>query len=325
MPGVCHEMCVSNQGCCQMKAVYATGIDANDPLSVLKVGECDAPTAPDGWVRVNVRAASLNHHDIWTLRGVGVRPEHIGVPLGTDAAGVTDDGNEETLAADLHLLSEAGVSGTHADYVVVPKRNLIPKPANLSWEQASCLPTAYLTAYRMLFSRAGLREGDHVLVQGAGGGVATAAIVLAHAAGIEVSVTSRSEQKRARALELGATTAIETGSRLARRADAVIETVGAATWDHSLKSLRPGGSIVVSGATSGGDPSAQLARVFWRGLSILGSTMGTRDELVALVDFLVRTGATPVIDTVFPVSDARSAYQRVADGQTFGKVVLTLS
>jgi len=323
-----------------MKAVYATGIDANDPLSVLKVGECDAPTAPDGWVRVNVRAASLNHHDIWTLRGVGVRPEHIGVPLGTDAAGVTDDGNEvivhavlgtftdsddETLAADLHLLSEAGVSGTHAEYVVVPKRNLIPKPANLSWEQASCLPTAYLTAYRMLFSRAGLREGDHVLVQGAGGGVATAAIVLAHAAGIEVSVTSRSEQKRARALELGATTAIETGGRLARRADAVIETVGAATWDHSLKSLRPGGSIVVSGATSGGDPSAQLARVFWRGLSILGSTMGTRDELVALVDFLVRTGATPVIDTVFPVSDALSAYQRVADGQTFGKVVLTLS
>lgn len=320
-----------------MQAVYATGIDSEAPLGVLAIGECPEPHVPVGWTRVHVRAASLNHHDLWTLRGVGVRPEHVGTPLGTDAAGVTDDGREviihavlgtagpgedETLAPDLHLLSEAGVSGTHAELVAAPERNLIPKPAELSWAEAACLPTAYLTAYRMLFSRARLRPGDHVLIQGAGGGVATAAIVLAHAAGIEVSVTSRSERKRQAALELGADAAIEVGARVSRRADAVIETVGAATWDHSLKSLRPGGTVVVSGATSGGDPSAQLARLFWRGLGVLGSTMGTRQEFAALVNMLQTTGARPLIDSVHPLAGAAAAYGQMAGGETFGKLVL---
>jgi NADPH:quinone reductase-like Zn-dependent oxidoreductase len=320
-----------------MQAVYATGIDTHDPLRVLEVGERPEPAVPEGWARVHVRAASLNHHDLWTLRGVGVRDEHVGTPLGTDAAGVTDDGREvivhavlgsagpgddETLAADLHLLSEAGVSGTHAEVVVVPSRNLVSKPAALSWVEAACLPTAYLTAYRMLFTRARLRPGQHVLVQGAGGGVATAAIVLGHAAGLEVSVTSRSERKREHARELGADTVIEVGGRLSGRADAVIETVGAATWDHSLKSLRPGGVIVVSGATSGGDPPAQLARVFWRGLSILGSTMGTRQELDAVVRMLMQTGARPVVDSSFVLGRAADAYARLASGDAFGKVVL---
>lgn len=323
-----------------MQAVYATGIDPADPLSVLGVGARPDPDIPDGWTRVHVRAASLNHHDLWTLRGVGVRPEHVGTPLGTDAAGVTDDGREvivhavlgsagagedETLAADLHLLSEGGVSGTHAQITAVPPRNLVPKPPELSWEEAACLPTAYLTAYRMLFTRAGVRPGDHVLIQGAGGGVATAAVVLAHAAGIEVTVTSRSEDKRAKAAALGADHVIETGGRLRSRADAVIETVGAATWDHSLKSLRPGGIIVVSGATSGGDPPAQLARVFWRGLSVLGSTMGTRQELEALVRMLVCTGARPVIDSTYPLASADEAYARLEHGDSFGKVVVVPS
>ncbi len=323
-----------------MQAVYATGIDTAEPLGVLEVGERPEPTVPHGWTRVHVRAASLNHHDLWTLRGVGVREEHIGTPLGTDAAGVTDDGREviihavlgsagpgedETLAADLHLLSEAGVGGTHAEVVVVPSRNLIPKPPELSWAEASCLPTAYLTAYRMLFTRAQLRPGDHVLVQGAGGGVATAAIILARAAGLEVSVTSRSETKRAQAHALGANTVLEVGGRLPGRADAVIETVGAATWDHSLKSVRPGGVIVVCGATSGGDPPAQLARLFWRGLSILGSTMGTRQELEALVRMLLQTGARPAVDSEFALHSAHAAYTRLASGEAFGKVVLQVS
>jgi NADPH:quinone reductase-like Zn-dependent oxidoreductase len=322
-----------------MQAAFATGIDADAPLDVLEVGERPAPGVPAGWTRVHVRAASLNHHDLWTLRGVGVRDEHIGTPLGTDAAGVTDDGREvivhavlgtagpgddETLALDLHLLSEAGVSGTHAEIVAAPDRNLVPKPAGLSWTEAACLPTAYLTAYRMLFTRAGLRPGDHVLVQGGGGGVATAAIVLAHAAGIEVSVTSRSEHKRQAALALGADAAIAPGGRLARRADAVIETVGAATWDHSLKSLRPGGVIVVSGATTGADPPAQLARLFWRGLGVLGSTMGTRQELVTLVAMLEASGARPHIDSVHPLSNAGAAYARMASGEAFGKIVLAV-
>lgn len=320
-----------------MQAVFATGIDADAPLRVLAIGERPAPELPPGWARVHVRAASLNHHDLWTLRGVGVRDEHVGTPLGTDAAGVTDDGREvivhavlgsagpgedETLAADLHLLSEAGVGGTHAEVVVAPERNLVPKPAGLSWAEAACLPTAYLTAYRMLFTRAGLRPGAHVLIQGAGGGVATAAIVLARAAGIEVTVTSRSAQKRQAALALGADRAIESGGRLARRADAVIETVGAATWDHSLKSLRPGGVIVVCGATSGADPPAQLARLFWRGLGVLGSTMGTRQELGALVNMLETTGVRPLIDSIHQLAAAEAAYARMAAGTAFGKIVL---
>ncbi len=322
-----------------MLAAFATGIDADDPLAVLAVGDREAPAVPAGWARVRVRAASLNHHDLWTLRGVGVRPEDVGTPLGTDAAGVTDDGREvivhavlgtsgpgddETLASDMHLLSERGVGGTHAEEIVVPERNVVPKPADLSWEQAACLPTAYLTAYRMLFTRAGLRPGDHVLIQGAGGGVATAAVILARAAGLEVSVTSRSEAKRAAALALGADHALAPGDRLTGRADAVLETVGAATWDHSLKSLRPGGCIVVAGATSGGDPPAQLARLFWRGLSVLGTTMGTRNELEATIRMLSVTGARPLIDATYPLADASRAYARLASGDAFGKLVLTV-
>lgn len=322
-----------------MLAAFAAGVDADNPLSVLVVGDRPAPSAPDGWIRVQVRAASLNHHDLWTLRGVGVRPEDIGTPLGTDAAGVTDDGREvivhavlgtsgpgddETLAPDMHLLSERGVTGTHAEEVVVPTRNVVAKPPGLSWEQAACIPTAYLTAYRMLFTRGGLRPGDHVLIQGAGGGVATAAVILAHASGIEVSVTSRSEAKRAAALTLGADHALAPGDRLTGRADAVLETVGDATWDHSLKSLRPGGRIVVAGATSGGNPPAQLARLFWRGLSVLGTTMGTRHELEATVAMLSLTGARPLIDATYPLGDAAHAYARLAGGEAFGKVVLTV-
>lgn len=321
-----------------MIAVHATGISADDPLAMLAVGERPEPAVPDGWVTVDVRAASLNHHDLWTLRGVGVRDEHVGTPLGTDAAGVTADGREvvvhavlgsagpgedETLAADLHLLSENGISGTHAAKVAVPARNLVDKPAGMSFTDAACLPTAYLTAYRMLFTRARLAPGARVLVQGAGGGVSTAALVLGVAAGLDVYVTSRSEPKRERAAELGAVVA-ESGARLPARMDAVIETVGAATWAHSLRSLGPGGVIVVSGATTGGDPPSELARVFWRGLSVLGSTMGTRAELTQLISFMSSRGVAPIVDTIAPMADAANAYARLESGDTFGKVVLEM-
>ncbi len=321
-----------------MIAVHATGIAADEPLSVLAIGERPEPVVPDGWVKVEVRAASLNHHDLWTLRGVGVREEHIATPLGTDAAGVTADGREvivhallgtagpgedETLAADLHMLSENGVSGTHAALVAVPARNLVDKPAGMSFTDAACLPTAYLTAYRMLFSRARLAPGARVLVQGAGGGVSTAAAVLGVAAGLDVYVTSRSPEKRAHAAALGAEVA-ESGARLPARMDAVIETVGAATWGHSLRSLAPGGVIVVSGATTGGDPPSELARVFWRGLSVLGSTMGTLTELQRLVTFMSSRSVAPVVDTVVPMADAAHAYARLESGDAFGKVVLEM-
>lgn len=320
-----------------MLAAVCTSFSSDDPLSGLEVREVDEPEPPVGWELVEVRAAALNHHDVWTLRGVGAIEKDLPVVLGTDAAGVTADGRavvvhavlgtagpgeDETLAADFHLFSERGTQGTLAQRIVAPTRNLVPKPASLSFAEAACLPTAYLTAYRMLFSRAGLRPGDSVLVQGAGGGVATAAILLGSAAGLTVYVTSRSEEKRARAVELGATLALEPGGRLPVRVDAVIETVGKATWDHSLKSLRPGGTVVVAGATSGPDPSADLARMFWRQLSVVGSTMGTLADLHRLCAFLEQTGVRPLIDSEHSLADVQTAIARLESGAEFGKIVV---
>lgn len=320
-----------------MDAVVATSIDPDDPLSGLTIGGVPDPELPDGWVRVAVRAASLNHHDLWTLRGVGITMDRLPMILGCDAAGVLDDGTpvvvhavigdpdagrgDETLDPRRSLLSELH-QGTFADYVVVPERNVLPMPGELTFEEAACLPTAWLTAYRMLVTKANLRMGDTVLVQGAGGGVATAAIQLADVLGYRVWATSRDEAKRERALALGAHDAFESGARLPERVDAVIETVGAATWSHSLRALRPGGTLVVSGATTGSNPPADLSRVFFLQLSVVGSTMGTRDELAALLDVCVDTGLRPTIDATYDLHDAREAFERLDAGDVVGKLVL---
>jgi len=319
-------------------AVTAQGIDPADPLAHLGLGEHPDPVPAEGWARVHVRAASLNHHDLWTLKGVGIRRERLPIVLGCDAAGLDDDGNEvvvhsvigdpeagggdETFDPRRSLLSEVH-DGTLAEQVVVPRRNLLPKPAGLSFAEAACLPTAWLTAYRMLFTRSGLRPGDTVLVQGAGGGVATALIALARAGGLRVWATSRDGDKRDRAVALGAHAAYESGARLPERVDAVMETVGAATWDHSLKSLKPGGRIVISGATTGPNPPADLSRVFFLQLSVVGSTMGSRDELRRLIALCDATGLRPLIDATYDLRDARSAFERLAEGDVFGKLVLT--
>lgn len=318
-----------------MFAVTATQIHPDNPLAGLTLGEHPDPEVPDGWTTVTVKAASLNHHDLWTLKGVGIRKDRLPIVLGCDAAGVDEDGNEvivhavlgegadETLDPRRSLLSEVH-DGTFAERVAVPRRNLVPKPAALGFAEAACLPTAWLTAYRMLFDRAGLEPGSTVLVQGAGGGVATALIVLGRAGGYRVWVTGRSEEKRARALDLGADRVFESGARLPERVDAVMETVGQATWDHSLKALRPGGRIVVSGATSGAVPPADLNRVFFLQLSVVGSTMGTRDQLGRLARFLEQTGARPVIDRVLPLTEAREGIAAMERGELFGKVVFTV-
>jgi len=320
-----------------MLAATCTAQSADDPLSGLTVGDRPDPTPPDGWVRVTVRAASLNHHDLWSLRGVGLAADRLPMILGCDAAGVAEDGSEvvvhglvgdpdwsgdETLDPKRSILSELH-QGTLAEQVVVPRRNLLPKPADLSFEQAACLPTAWLTAYRMLFTQAALKPGDRVLIQGAGGGVSTAAIALARAAGLVVWVTGRDEGRRARALELGASEVFESGARLPSRVDAVLETVGKATWSHSLKSLRPGGTLVVSGATTGADPSADLNRLFFLQLRVIGSTMGTRDELAGLLSLLAATGVRPQVDEVVPLAEAARAFERLASGDVVGKIVLT--
>ena len=321
-----------------MLAAYAARVDADDPLSALEVGERPEPTPPDGWVTVTVKAGSLNHHDVWALRGVALTAEQTPMILGGDAAGVDADGNEvvvhsvigdpdagggdETYDPRRSLLSEK-YDGTFAERLVVPRRNLLPKPKELSFEEAACLPTAWLTAYKMLFSRSGTRPGDTVLVQGAGGGVATAAIVLARAAGLRVWATSRSEDKRKAALDLGAANVFEAGGRLPGKVDAVIDSVGEATLDHSLRSCRPGGRVVLCGATSGRKASVELARVFFAQVDVLGSTMGNRRELQGLIDFLVTTGARPVIDTVLPLTQAHDGFAKMVEGSLFGKVVLT--
>ena len=322
-----------------MFAVTAARIDPEDPLAGLELGERPEPKVPDGWTTVTVKATALNHHDLWTLRGVGISPDRLPIVLGCDAAGIDEDGHEvvvhsvigdpdagggdETLDPRRSLLSER-YDGTFAERVAVPRRNLVPKPASLSFEEAACLPTAYLTAYRMLFVKSGAQPGSTVLVQGASGGVATALIVLGHAAGYRMWVTSRSGDKRDLALDLGADQVFETGARLPERVDVVMETVGDATWSHSMKSLKPGGRIVISGATSGQAPSADLQRLFFLQLSVIGSTMGTRAELGRLLQFLEQTGARPLIHMRLPLTEAREGFAAMALGEQFGKIVFTL-
>ena len=319
-----------------MLAAYAAKFDADDPIAALEVGERPDPTGPEGWVTIDVRATALNHHDLWSLKGVGLAEQSLPMILGCDAAGVDPDGNEvvvhavisdpawkgdETLDPKRSLLSER-YQGTLAERVAVPARNVVPKPAGLSFEQAACLPTAWLTAYRMLFTQSGLKPGDTVLVQGAGGGVATALITLARAAGIRVWATSRDEGKRAKAVEIGAHEAFESGARMPERVDAVMETVGQATWSHSLKSLKQGGTLVISGATSGQAPkSAELNRIFFLQLRVQGSTMGTRAELV---QFMANAGISPHIDSVLPLADARKGFTKMNEGDVFGKIVFNV-
>ena len=322
-----------------MFAVTAARIDADDPLAGLELGERPDPSPPDGWTTVSVRAAALNHHDLWTLRGVGISPDRLPIVVGCDAAGVDEDGNDvivhavigdpavaggdETLDPRRSLLSER-FDGTFAERVAVPRRNLVPMPSALSYTEAACLPTAYLTAYRMLFTRSGLQPGATILVQGAGGGVATALVVIGRAAGFRVWATSRDEEKRRRALELGADQVFPSGARLPGRVDAVMESVGEATWAHSLRALKPGGRIVVCGATSGATPPADLNRVFFLQLSVVGSTMGTRDELERLAIFLEQTGVRPKIDRIMPLDQARDGFAAMIAGDLFGKVVFTV-
>ncbi len=321
-----------------MLAVYADDLNRDDPLSGLVVGERPEPEAADGSKTISVRATSLNHHDLWSLRGVGLARERLPMILGCDAAGLDEEGNEvivhsvitsdgwrgdDTLDPQRSILSERH-QGTFAERVVVPARNVLRKPAELSFEEAACLPTAWLTAYRMLFTRGRMIPGQTVLIQGASGGVSTALIVLARAAGIRVWVTGRSEEKRAQARELGADQAFEAGARVPERVDAVMETTGEATWGHSLRALKPGGVIVVSGATTGDAPPAELSRVFFLQLSVVGSTMGTREELERLARLCVEREIRPVIHAVMPLSDARQGFETMLAGDFLGKIVFSV-
>jgi NADPH:quinone reductase-like Zn-dependent oxidoreductase len=321
-----------------MRALYAARSDAENPLDAVTFGDRPEPAAPPGWVRVTVRAASVNRHDLWTLRGVGIRAEEFPMILGCDAAGTLPDGTEvvvypviadpgmagdETLDPKRRLLTEGGIQGTMAEYVVVPARNVVPKPAGMSFQQAATLGTSYLTAYRMLFTRSGLSPGGTMLVQGSTGGVATALIQLGTAAGMRVWATARTEEGRDRADRLGAAASFGPGSRLPERVDAVFESVGEATWAHSMRAVRPGGTVVCCGATSGPNPPADLQRLFFLQISVVGSTMGTLDELRRLIAFCDTAGIRPVVDADYPLTEGAEALAALELGSP-GKVVVTI-
>jgi NADPH:quinone reductase-like Zn-dependent oxidoreductase len=312
-----------------MIAAYAEKLGLPDFLDGLVVGDYRDPDPPSGWVVAEVKAASLNPHDTWTLKGQIGFPFEPPVVLGCDGAGLAPDGREvvfypviPTKDGGLRMLTD-GVDGTFAPKVAMPAANLVPKPANLSFEEAAGLGTAWLTAYRMLFTKARVRPGERVLIQGASGGVSTAALMLAVHAGAHVTVTSRKEEALERARELGAHDGVLSGGKLAKRVDVVIETVGAATWGHSMKSLNQSGRIVVAGATTGADPSADLNRLFYREISVFGSAMGTLPEFKAVCAFVEHADLHPPVSQVYDGVDKVGDAMRVLEaGEQFGKLVI---
>jgi NADPH:quinone reductase-like Zn-dependent oxidoreductase len=322
-----------------MFAAYAEKPNPEDPAAALVIGERPDPIVPEGWVRVRVTHASLNRHDVFTLMGRSARPQGIPFPitLGCDGAGLLDDGTpvalypvinapgwngDEMLDPHHHILSEV-VDGSFADCVVMPARNAIPLPANVGPLQGAVLGTAWLTAYRMLFRCIGIRPGETLLVQGASGGMATALVQLAAAVGVEVWVTSRSPEGRALAEKLGAARVFAAGQALPRAVDAVVDNVGAATWEHSLAAVRSGGAIGVVGVTTGGDPGANLSRLFVHQIRLVGSVMGSLAEMHALVTLLARTGLAPEIGAILPLEEARQGVGAMLAGAVQGKLVFT--
>ncbi|MDN5896678.1 MAG: zinc-binding dehydrogenase [Nocardioides sp.] len=331
-----------------MRAVYVDTFVPDHPVKGLRHGKRPEPQVPPGWAAVKVRAASLNHHDLWSLRGgenlsrrggAGMSGADLPRILGSDASGFDADGNRvviypmisefagsagEQLASPTISMLSGRYDGTFAEQVVVPARNLLPMPEHLSFEEAACLPTAWLTAYRMLFADAGVSPGDTILVQGAGGGLSAALILLGRAAGLRVWVTSRSEQKREYARTLGATEAFPSGTRLPERVDAVMDSVGEATWPHSLKALRKGGKMVVPGGTTGYDARADVSRIFSMNLHIVGSAMGSIDHMRRLLSFCALHELRPPLDRVLPLERAAEGFTAMNEGTLQGKVVLTV-
>ena len=329
-----------------MKAVYAAGTDYDNPLSQLKVGELDTPETKPFWSTIHVAAASVNHHDIWSLQGVGLSAEQTPMILGTDASGVLDEdipvrkglkAGAEVVLYTFVGTDGAGVmpgerrtilsekyAGTMAETTQVPSANVFAKPANLTLDEAAALGTSWLTAYSLLFTSANVKPGDTVLIQGAGGGVSTAAIQLAHAAGLEVFVTSRSEEKRDRAIAIGADAAFETGTRLPHKVDAVIESVGAATFDKSLDAVRRGGTIVTFGSSTGDLVTFDLRKFFYGQYTLKGSTMGSFEEYEAMIRFVEEHDLHPVVDAVYPAEQFKEAFQRLESAEQTGKIALQI-
>jgi zinc-binding alcohol dehydrogenase/oxidoreductase len=317
--------------------VKAIRIHEDGGPDVLRYEEVPDPVPREGETLLELRAASLNHLDIWIRQGLPSVPK----PriLGADGAGVIA-GTEERVVINpgilsngrMHIVGET-MDGTHAELIAVPREYVHPIPDGLSFEEAAAFPLVFETAYRMLVTRAGLQAGEWVLIWGIGGGVATAALSIAKALGANVVVTSSSDDKLARAAVLGADATVnhESGDVVARVKDVtgggahvVVDDVGEATWKRTLDAARAEGRIVVCGATTGPNPPAALHRVWWKQLSVLGSTMGTPDDFKGAYELIAAGKARPVVDAVFPLAEARAAHERLEAAQQLGKIVLSI-
>jgi len=314
---------------------------------VLRYEHAPGPEPGDDEVLIRLRAASLNHLDVWVRKGLPSAPK----PriLGADGAGTVESLGDAVSGFEagqrvvvnpgviangrMHVVGEA-MDGTHAELVAIPARNVYPIPDELSFEEAAAFPLVFETAYRMLVTKAGLDAGETVFVWGIGGGVASASLVLGKALGARVIVTSSSSEKLARARELGADETIDHASEDVRArmkeltggrgADVVVETVGDATWKTSLEVAAQQGRIVVCGATSGPNPRAGLHRIWWKELAVIGSTMGSAADFEACLELVTSGRARPVIDEVFPLSEARAAHERLEAGEQLGKIVFRI-
>jgi zinc-binding alcohol dehydrogenase/oxidoreductase len=325
--------------------VKAVRIHEDGGPEVLRYEDVEDPAPGQGEVLVRLRAASLNHLDLWIRQGLPSVPK----PriLGADGAGVVaalgegadtfSEGDRVVLNPGLddgaRILGEH-MDGTHAELVAVPAEYVHPIPEGLSFEEAAAFPLVFETAYRMLVTKARIEEGEWVLLWGIGSGVASAAFVIAKALGARTLVTSSSAEKLARAAELGADATVNhaeddvaatvkeaTGGR---GVDVVIEHVGEATWKTSLQSAAPNARVVVCGATSGPNPPAQLHRIWWKQLAIYGSTMGTREDFEGAYELVARGAAQPIVDRVFPLEQAAAAHEYLEEGRQFGKIVLEI-
>jgi NADPH:quinone reductase-like Zn-dependent oxidoreductase len=328
------------------RRVKAVRLHEDGGTEGLRYEEVPDPEPGAGDVLVRLHAASLNHLDIWVRKGLPSVPK----PriLGADGAGVVEAVGDRVngLEAGTRVVINPGLEhdgritvvgehfdGTHAELIAIDAKQVYPLDDAITFEQAAAFPLVFETAYRMLVTRAGLRAGEWVLIWGIGGGVATAAFAIAKALGARVVATSTDADKLARARGLGADVTVESGGEVVEAVkeatsgagvDVVVEHVGEATWARSLQAARIGGRIAVCGATSGPNPPAALHRVWWKQLSILGSTMGTREDFEGAYE-LVRTGrALPVVDSVYPLADAAAAHERLESGEQFGKVLLSI-
>jgi NADPH:quinone reductase-like Zn-dependent oxidoreductase len=321
-----------------MTVVYVDKGSLSAPISAIKIAPRLQPKSQEGWVRVKMLAAGLNYHDIFTMRGLGMRTPKFPLILGCEGTGILDDGTEvmlypcmgspdfkgdETLDPERHVLSEQ-IDGTLAEYVNVPARNVVQKPAGMGITEAAVLGIAWLTAYRMLFSKSGLRAGQIMLVQGSSGGVTTALIQLGSKAGMRVWCTGRTTEKRELGLRLGAEKAFAAGEVLEEKVDAVFDTSGEGTWEHSLNSVKVGGVVVTCGGHSGSSIPMNVERVFVEQLTIRGSYLGTLQEFKDLISFVVAKGIVPHVGLVLPLSEANVGFYKMIEGNTAGKVVVTM-